>query len=307
MAKIAFMFSGQGAQRAGMGRSFYENVPEVRAFFDGAEALRPGTLAQCFEGDAAALMRTENTQPCLYLAELGAALCLRGLGVEAVAAAGFSLGEVAALAYGGSYSFLAGFRHVCRRGELMQRASEENPAAMAAVLRLTASEVEGLCEKYPEVWPVNYNSREQTVVAGKSEQLDALSRDVSAAGGRCLRLPVGGGFHSPLMRGAAAEFDAYLADKPLKAPEITVYSNYSAEPYSGGVREGLAAQIAHPVRWERIITALWEAGYTDLVEVGVGTTLKKLAARTAPEAAVYAVEDYGSALETARALKERLC
>ena len=113
MGKIAFVFSGQGAQKAGMGKSFYENSAEIRALFDGAEALRDGTLRQCFEGTAEELKETQNTQPCLYLADLAAAVALREMGIVPEGVAGFSLGELPALAFAGAYSHFDGFRLAC--------------------------------------------------------------------------------------------------------------------------------------------------------------------------------------------------
>ena len=104
MGKIAFLFSGQGAQHVGMGKSFYDNFPAVKALFDNAESIRPGTLDQMFEGDGEELKKTENTQPCMYLADLAPAVALFSLGVKPDMLAGFSLGEIPALAFGGAYT-----------------------------------------------------------------------------------------------------------------------------------------------------------------------------------------------------------
>ena len=115
MGKTAFLFSGQGAQRAGMGKEFYEHFASVRALFDAAEELRPGTLQQMFAGSDDELRQTENTQPCLYLADLAAAYALRDSGLQPEAVAGFSLGEIPALAFAGAYDGMTGFRLACAR------------------------------------------------------------------------------------------------------------------------------------------------------------------------------------------------
>ena len=134
MGKTAFLFSGQGAQRAGMGKEFYEHFASVRALFDAAEELRPGTLQQMFAGSDDELRQTENTQPCLYLADLAAAYALRDSGLQPEAVAGFSLGEIPALAFAGAYDGMTGFRLACARGASMARAGKNVNASMAARL-----------------------------------------------------------------------------------------------------------------------------------------------------------------------------
>ena len=138
MGKIAFVFSGQGAQYPGMGKSLYENSALAKALYDSAEEIRPGTMAQSFDGTEEELKITSNTQPCLYLVDLAAALALRENGVEPSAVAGFSLGEVAALAFGGAYNFKDGFKIVTARGAAMSKACENSEkTAMCAVLKLS--------------------------------------------------------------------------------------------------------------------------------------------------------------------------
>jgi len=130
MGKVAFVFSGQGAQHVGMGQDFYESVPAVKEMYDAAEQVRPGTLEQTFTGDGAALKQTENTQPCLYLADLAAAVALRENGITPDAVAGFSLGEIPALAFAGAYSALDGFRIATKRGACMAAASDAEIATL---------------------------------------------------------------------------------------------------------------------------------------------------------------------------------
>ncbi len=290
MAKIAFLFSGQGAQHPGMGKGFYEKDAQVAALFDEAERLRPGTLAQMFDGDDTVLRQTENTQPCLYLADYAAALAAKNAGLQADMAAGFSLGEIPALAFGGAYTPATGFRIACVRGALMSEAAKKAPASMVAVVKLSNEVVEELCSHYQKVYPVNYNCTGQLVVSGSTEELPAFSEEVKAAGGRALPLKVGGGFHSPFMSPAVEQFGEKLGEFSLSAPSLPVYANLTAAPYGGNVRETLQAQIDHPVLWEKTILAMAENGVDTFIETGVGNVLQKLIEKIVPGSRSYAVE-----------------
>ncbi|MDR3998187.1 MAG: ACP S-malonyltransferase, partial [Evtepia sp.] len=157
MGKIAFVFAGQGAQYPGMGQELAQCSPAAAQVFQQLDALRPGTSQQCFSGTEAELKETRNTQPCMFAVELAAAAALEEKGLRADLAAGFSLGEIGALAYTGAVDLETGFHLVCRRGELMQQAAEAQPTAMAAVLKLENAAVEALCAQFPETYPVNYN------------------------------------------------------------------------------------------------------------------------------------------------------
>ena len=290
MGKIAFLFSGQGAQHPGMGKNLYENFSEVTKLFDKAEALRPGTLAQMFEGDEAVLRDTANTQPCLYLADLAAALAVKNAGIIPDMVAGFSLGEIPALAFAGAYTPETGFQIACARGRHMAKAAAEAPAGMAAVVKLPNETVEELASHYEHVYPVNYNCTGQLVCAGSTEELPQFYEEVKAAGGRALPLKVGGGFHSPFMTPAVAEFEKDLANFEITAPSLPIYANLTAAPYNETVRETMCAQINHPVLWEKIILSMAEQGVTTFIETGVGNTLQKLVEKIVPDAKSYAIE-----------------
>ena len=180
MEKIAFLFPGQGAQYPGMGKALYESEKEI---FDAAEKIRPGIVGMCFSGTADDLKKTENTQPCLYMTELAAADALMKAGVLPDVLAGFSLGEIVALAVGGAYTYDEGFEIVCKRGELMAKTTEKVKTGMIAVLKLTNEEVERICSLHEGVYPVNYNCPGQVTVAGLTDELEKSKADFTAAGG----------------------------------------------------------------------------------------------------------------------------
>ena len=295
MGKIAFVFSGQGAQHVGMGQAFYEHIPAVKELYDKAEALRPGTLAQCFTGDGTALKQTGNTQPCLYLADMAACLAMMDAGIHPEGAAGFSLGEIPALAVGGAYSALDGFQIAMKRGAAMAKASEGVEASMMAVVKIPSEQAEELAKPYDKIFPVNYNSPMQLVFSGDKAQLDAFAKDVKAVKGRGVMLAVSGAFHSPYMTPAVAPFAKELEQFEIVPPtKAVVYANYTAAPYEGDPKATMLSQIDHPVQWVKLIRQMAADGYDTFVETGVGNTLQKLISQILPDARVYRVEDMES-------------
>lgn len=304
MGKIAFVFSGQGAQKAGMGHSFYEGSATVKELFDAAEQLRGGTLAQCFFGTAEELKETQNTQPCLYLADLAAALAAVEAEIQPQGAAGFSLGELPALAFAGAYCPLDGFRLACARGEVMAKAAAAHPASMLAVLKLEKEKIEEICKRFQQVYPVNDNAPGQLVVAGAAEEMEEFKKAVREAGGRTMPVAVGGGFHSPFMDTASEAFAAAAENFSLRKPHLPVYSNLTAKPYTEKVREQMTQQINHPLRWQESIRQMAADGFDTFIEVGVGDTLQKLIRRILPAAKVYGISDLA---DVARVKEELEC
>ncbi len=279
MGRVAYVFSGQGDQYSGMGKDIYDRYDTAKKVFSMCDEIRNGTSNQCFEGTEEELKETKNTQPCLFAMELAAARVLDGKGVKPDAVAGFSLGEVVAAAYAGVFDEQSGFRLVCKRGEFMQEAAEKFDTSMAAVVKLPDEQVEELCSRYSDVYPVNYNCPGQVSVAGLSSLMNEFAADVKAAGGRAIPLKVKGAFHSPFMKEAADKFAEELKGYTLKELSdggVTLYSDLTALPYTSDVTDLLSRQICSPVRWEQIIRNMIADGVDTFIEIGPGKTLANM-------------------------------
>ncbi|MCQ2441928.1 MAG: ACP S-malonyltransferase [Oscillospiraceae bacterium] len=292
MRKIAFVFSGQGAQYPGMGKELTEVSAAAKAVFDTCDSIRPETSAQCFSGTKEELTITSNTQPDMFAVELAAASALLEAGIVPSALAGFSVGEISALGFSGAVSMEDAFRLVCRRGELMQDASNEVSTGMTAVIKLSPAQVEELAAAADQVYPVNYNSEAQTVCAGLSSSMAAFRASVKAAGGRAIPLKVAGAFHSPFMHSAAVGLVDVLAPMEFGTPKYPLYSNVTAQPYEAGrYKELLSMQLENPVRWQTIVENMAADGVDTFVEVGPGNTLTGLIKRILPAATAINVEN----------------
>jgi len=303
MKKIAFVFAGQGAQYSGMGQSLYETSPAVKALYDSAETIRPGTMAQSFTGTAEELRQTVNTQPCLYLVDLAAALALEEKGIHADMCAGFSLGEVAALAYAGAYSHTDGFALVTKRAQYMHEASQGMDPGMAAVMKLDAEVIEKICAETDDVYPVNYNSPGQIAISGTKAGIAAFKEKTASLGGRIMDIPVSGAFHSPFMAEASDKLAAAMAEMTFAAPAVPVYANKTAVPYGEEIPATLAAKVKSPVLWEKSVINMIEAGAQVFIECGAGKTLAGLIKRISKDVEVYSVQDADSLAAVVTALE----
>lgn len=278
--KNAYVFPGQGAQYVGMGKDLYDSHAGSKALFERANELLGFRITDVmFEGTADDLKETKVTQPAIFLHSviLSAAL---GDTFNPLMVAGHSLGEFSALVAAGALDFEDGLALVAARANAMQKATELQPSAMAAVLGLDDFTVEDICQRIAEVVvPANYNCPGQLVISGTVEGVDQACELLLAAGAkRALKLNVGGAFHSPLMESARVELQQAIEQTAIRAPRCPVYQNINAKPYTDPVeiKENLIAQLTGPVRWTQTISNMINDGATSFVEVGPGNVLQGL-------------------------------
>jgi len=305
--KIAFLFSGQGAQFPGMMKDLCAAEPAARQVFDNADAaLGRGISELCFEGTQDELNLTHNTQPCVLAADLAAAMALKAHGVEPEGAAGFSLGEYAALAYAGAVDMKDVFEIIQHRADAMQAAVAPGEGAMAALMGGTPEKVEAVCAAVTDGYVVaaNYNSPAQTVISGESAAVDqaiALAREQRIRG---VKLAVSAPFHCALMEPAAKSLEALFATRQFAAPAIPVYMNVDAAVNTdpAAIPGLLVRQAMSPVRWMQTLLNMQADGFDTFIECGPGKTLSGLAAKTLKDVTILRIGDAQTLRETLDAL-----
>lgn len=267
MGKVAFLFAGQGSQYVGMGDKLF--------------AGKSGGIYDVMRnGPAEELNKTINAQQAIFIHGLAEARALYDKGIKADCAAGFSLGELTALAFTGVIKNNDGLVKV--RAEAMQQCCEKNRGVMIAVMRLPSEKVTELCSQFDNVWAVNFNSAEQTVCSCDVNAADEFVKAVAAAGGRTIVLKTSGAFHSPHMDKASLIVAQYLCGVELGVPSIPVYCNLTALPFFNSA-ELIYKQINNPVLWQKTIENMIKAGVDTFIECGPGNVLSGLVKKIAGE------------------------
>jgi [acyl-carrier-protein] S-malonyltransferase len=294
---LALIFSGQGAQKVGMGRSLYEHSAAARAIFTEANQVLGWDLAKlCFDGPELALTQTKVCQPALYVHGLAVVAALREQGKlpDPGFALGLSLGEITACAAAGVVDFATGLRVVAERGRLMQLACEQTSGTMAAIIGEERDTVAKLCQEF-DIEAANFNAPGQIIVSGEKSKIASA---VAAAKDRGIKkvmpLNVAGAYHSRLMEPARAGLAVCLETVVLNAPRFPIFSNTTGRQITGPaeIKTAWVRQVVSPVLWEDCMRSAAAAGATEFWELGPGAVLAGLARRTEKSWVVKSFAEY---------------
>jgi len=305
--RVAILFPGQGSQYGGMADPWLDHAAS-RAVIDHASQILEWDVAELSRDDAA-LKRTDVVQPAVFTCDVAAFEVLRAEGVEVAVAAGHSLGEYAALVASGALSFEDALRTLDVRAKWMQRASEERPGAMTALIGMSPEEVRELCDvagRGDVLQVANENGPRQVVVSGSMGAIERAEDLCRNRGWRCIRLKVAGAFHSPLMEPAVQPVRNAISKIHFHRPAFPVVPNASGKPTQQplALRDLLSRHIASPVRWETSMRSMAELGASWFVEAGPGDVLAKLARRAVPGSVVRTVGSPEDACSVAADLQQ---
>ena len=292
--KHAYVFPGQGAQFSGMGKNLYDSNPKAKELFEKANEILGFRISDIlFSGTDEDLKQTKVTQPAVFLHSVIAFLCAENP-VKPDMVAGHSLGEFSALVANGVLTFEDALQLVFIRATAMQKACEQQPSTMAAVLGLEDAKVEEICAAVSEetgevVVAANYNCPGQLVISGSIQGVTIACEALKAAGAkRALVLPVGGAFHSPLMAPAREELKAAIEKTTFHTPSCPVYQNVAAKAVSepAAIKQNLIDQLTGAVKWTQSVQAMVADGATNFTEAGPGKVLQGLILKIQKDAVV---------------------
>jgi len=293
--KIAFLYPGQGAQKCGMGKDFYESSETSRKVYELAnQVLDFDVIKMCHEEDER-LNLTEYTQAALVTTSLAMTAEINARGIKADMTAGLSLGEYCAIAAAGALKAEDAVRLVRIRGQLMQNTVPVGVGAMCACIGTETELIEEITSKIDGVTVANYNCPGQIVITGVTEAVNQAAEQLKAAGAkRCIMLNVSGPFHSPLLEPAGDKLLAELEKTDFKNLEIPYVTNVTAEVIQdiSKTRELLARQVSAPVKWMQSMSVMRAAGIDTFVEIGPGKTLAGFMKKIHPEAKIISIGSY---------------
>lgn len=306
MSKIAFIYPGQGAQKAGMGKDFYENSETAKALYEKAtELLDIDMKALCFEENDK-LDLTEYTQAAMVTTSLAMTKVLEEKGIEPDVTAGLSLGEYCAVCVAGGMKEEDAIRLVRKRGILMQNTVPQGEGAMAAILGMEASEIEKVIETIDDVTVANYNCPGQIVITGKMQAVETAANALKAAGAkRAVMLNVSGPFHSPMLRSAGEELKKEMEQMEFTELKIPYVTNVTAK-YVNDISETkdlLAKQVSASVRWQESMENMIADGVDTFVEIGPGKTLNGFLRKISRDVKVYNVGSWTDVEQVVNELK----
>lgn len=285
--KIAFLFSGQGAQFPGMMKDITEKNESAKSVFEVADRTLDRSISDlCFNGTEVDLALTYNTQPCVLAADLAAFKAIESAGIKADAVAGFSLGEYAALVAAGVIDIKDVFPLIQKRADYMQEAVPVGQGGMAAVMKLSSEEVSALCDEVDGyLIPANYNCPGQIVVSGEANAIDRLCELAKDRKIRVVKLAVSAPFHCELMKNASEKLKMTLKNIEFNNSKVPVFMNVDAcaENDKNMIKDKVIKQTYSPVKWEKTILNLVDAGIDTFIELGPGKTLSGFVKKTIKE------------------------
>jgi len=313
MAKIAFVFPGQGSQYVGMGEDLIKNYKEDEEYFDKADIIFKNENIDfrelCFKGPEGELQKTVNSQPAILLISTILFNLLQKNNIFPDIVAGHSLGEYSALVVASSIDFEDAIKLVRKRGQFMQEGVPIGVGSMAAIISLNYDKVQEILSKvsqYGLLEIANYNSQYQTVVTGENIAINKLVEiSVNEQDVNVVPLKVSAPFHSSLMVKAKENLASYIETINIQVPKIPLISNVTANYVrsEGDIKKALIDQMTSPIKWVNIIKKMYTEGIEYFLEVGPGEVLKKLIKQIIPKVNVYSVSDFDSINKTIKKIK----
>ncbi|MFW6139138.1 MAG: ACP S-malonyltransferase [Spirochaetota bacterium] len=294
MAVFGYLFPGQGAQKKGMGKEFYDTFRSAANIFDRADQILKDCSVKglCFEADESELRKTENTQPALFTVSYAIYRVLVEEGFKGSVFAGHSLGEYTAAVAAGFINFEQALPVVRKRGLLMRSCDPQQKGGMAAIIGASPQQVEQVCQETGEVYPANFNSPSQIVISGLKEKVQQAAQKLKSMGAKkTVVLNVGGPFHSPYMSEVTSELEKELNNIEWKKGEGILVSNATAQLTDDPqiIKKNLIMQLSHPVLWSESMGRLVGMSYLEYIEAGPGKVLKGLFKSISKKAKVYSV------------------